>query len=945
MQRPSDIRLEVDPAPGKTPGVPTVVDRAVEREALDHLLEAARGGRSGALVLRGEPGIGKTALLEYVLGSAPDMRIAWVVGVESEMELAFAAVHRLLAPMLGRIHQVPDPQADALATAFGILAGSAPDRFLVGLAALNLLSDAAEEQPLLCVIDNEQWLDRASAETLAFVARRLEAEGIALVFSGRESTEGQLTPLEGLPELRLDGLPEADARELLAEAVPGPLELHVCDRIIAEGRGNPLALLELAAELTPDQLAGVSVLPEPLPLGARLEQSSLRRVRRLPQESQSLLLLLAAEPGDEGLFWRAADRLGIGPDAVGPAESEGLLRLGSHPAFRHPFVRSAIYGGAPADERQRVHRVLADAADAKNDPDRRAWHRAAASPGPDEEVAAELERAAGHATDRGGYASTAALMERAARLTPDASRRAERSLMAAEAELAAGAAWKASAVLDELTPELIDKRQRVRAQLVRGAVNLELGLSGEAPKMLLTAAHTLEPLDRRLARETHLEALVSAIYAGRLGSSDGVREAAQAARSAPPVPKTEVTIGDLLLDGFASLFMEGHAAAAPTLRRAIETLRQDGERRWLGLGCHAALELWDDGALHALATAWVQLAREAGAFAELPSALSTLGGAYEVLVGRLDAAETCVHEALGIKAALGNRSIRDRTNVAQLIVSAWRGHEDQTRALAADTMLEAAARGQGMEIGVSHYALAVLEIGLGRYRAALTAAEEASEYESSYVATSTLPELVEAAALSGEPEVAASAARRLADSTLASGTNLALGVLARSRALATADGDVEELCQEAIDRLKRCRAIPQLARARLVYGEWLRRERRRRDARRELKTAHQMFASMGAEAFAERTRLELAATGTRTRKRAAGIVQLLTPQEARIARLAAEGASNREIAAQLLISPRTVEYHLHKVFRQLGVSSRTQLAGELLKADRGPESSVSDGAG
>jgi DNA-binding CsgD family transcriptional regulator len=942
---PTDTRLVIPSSPRATADAPALVDRAEERIALESLLEAARGRQSRSLVLRGEPGVGKTALLECAATSASDMRFAWVAGVEAEMELGFAAVHRLLAPLLDGIDLVPGPQANALATAFGIVAGSPPDRFLVGLAVLNLLSDAAEEQPLLCVVDDVQWLDRASAEILAFVARRLGAEGIALVFAVREPSEGRLTPLEGLPEVRLDGLSDEDARELVAGTVPGPLERHVSDRIISEARGNPKALLELAAELTPDQLAGVSVLPERLPVGTELEQASLRRVSSLPAGTQLLLLLLAAEPHDEGLFWRAADRLGLHPDAVAPAESEGLLRFGSPPAFHHPLVASVVYGGASANERRRIHEALADAADAKNDEDRRAWHRAAAALGPDEDVAAELERSASRANDRGGYAAMAALLERSAELTPDKHRRAERSLAAAEAELAAGAAWKASAVLDELIPGLNDEGQRARAQMLRGSVNLELGLSGDTPRMLLSAAHGLESVDVRLAREAHLEAVVAALCAGRLGSADGVREAAQAAQDAPPIPPAEATTGNLLLDGFASLIIDGHAAAAPTLGRAIELLRSERDRRWLGLGCQAALELWDDEALHALATAWVQRARAAGAFAELPSALGTLGGAYEVLVGRLDTAETCVHEAREIKAALGNRNIRDRTNVAHLLISAWRGDEDETRALVADTVVEAAARGQGIEISASHYALAVLELGLGRYEPALAAAQEACEYESSFVATSTLPELVEAAARSGEPEVAASAAGRLSESTLASGTNWALGVLARSRAVAAADGDAEQHHQEAVDRLKRCRAIPQLARARLVYGEWLRRERRRRDARRELRAAYQMFVAMGAEAFAERTRLELAATGSRTRKRPPGTVQLLTPQEARIARLAGEGASNPEIAAQLLISPRTVEYHLHKVFRRLGVSSRTQLARELFKSDREPESPAPRQAG
>ncbi len=937
-QRPSDADAgpRVRTSRGSLPvGRVQLVDRGPECEVIDRMFDAARGGLSGALVLRGEAGIGKTALLDYAVESAAGMRVARVVGVESEMELAFAAVHQLLAPALDRMNDLPSPQANALAVALGIVNGVSPNKFLVGLGILNLLSEMAREQPLVCVIDDEQWLDRASAEALAFVARRLGVEGIVLLFAVREPTEDRVEPLDRLPELRVEGIAEQDARELMKRAVSGRLDGHVRDRLIFETRGNPLALLELAAELTPAQLAGVSALPEPLPLGARLEQGFIRRVRRLPTDTQSLLLLLAAENGDdERLVWRAAEQLGIAPDAAGAAESEGLLHVG-HLEFKHPLVRSVVYGTAPMAERRRVHQVLARATDSGLDPDRRAWHLAATSLGPDENVAAELERTAHRTGDRGGYAAAAALLERSAHLTPDQRQRAERTLAAAQAELAAGAADKASALLAKASSQLTDASQRAQAQRLRGELAFEAGQGGDTATMLLQAARALEPFDVRLARDTHLEALEAAIHAGRFGTSGGLveagREAARAARSL----ESEGRASDLLLDGLALLVTEGHAGAVPTLRKAIELLRHGNDPRLLGLGCQAAVELRDDEALHTLATRQVQLARDSGALTTLPRALGDSKAAYELLVGRFDAAEKCLDEAREIAKAVGNAAIFGRLSSLEVQVAAWRGLESRARSLAETCAREATARGEGSIVCLVQHATAVLEIGLGRYKAAFAAAREACEADSLFAATLTLPDLVEAAVRSGEQDVAAAAARDLADATVPSGTEWALGLLARSRALLAPDGDAENLYEVAIDHLKRCRATPQLARARLVYGEWLRRARRRRDAREQLRAAYQMFASMGAEAFAERAAMELAATGKRARPRTVESMQLLTAQEERIAQLAGKGGSNSEIAAQLLISPRTVEYHLHKVFRKLGVASRTQLAHSLLESGDG----------
>jgi hypothetical protein len=424
-----------------------LLDRLAERAALTGLLEAARNGRSGVLVLPGPPGIGKTALLDNMIDSAADMHIVRVAGVESEMELAFAALQQLCAPMLeGRLERLPDPQRDALAVAFGLRAGGAPDRFLVGLAALSLLSATAEKQPLLCVIDDARWLDRASAQVLAFVARRLLAEPIALVIATREPGD----TFHGLAELPIRGLATDDARELLCSVIKGPLDERVREQIIAETHGNPLALLELPQGLTPAELAGGFGLPDTPALSDRIEDSFRRRLEALPAPAQRLLLVAAAEPtGDPVLMWRAAGRLGITAESAAAVEAGGLLTLGERVTFRHPLVRSAVYRAAAPADRRAAHQALADATDPGGDPERRAWHRAQATAGHDEQVADELERPAGRAQARGGMAAAAAFLERSAALTLDPVRRAGRSLAAAQAK---GSPWNNPSIPDASAP-------------------------------------------------------------------------------------------------------------------------------------------------------------------------------------------------------------------------------------------------------------------------------------------------------------------------------------------------------------------------------------------------------------------------------------------------------------------------------------------------------------
>jgi DNA-binding CsgD family transcriptional regulator len=895
--------------------------REPEREAIDGLLAAARDGSSGVLVFRGEVGVGKTALLEYAIRAAPDMQVVRVGGVVAEMELPFAALDQLLRPLHAGLDDLPPPQRAALSSAFGLTASAGFDRFLVGLAVLTLLSNAAEQRPLLCAVDDADSLDKFSAESLAFVARRLGAERIA-VFFAIDASDGTL--FEGLPSLHVERISDRGARQLVAHAQPKGLESTVRETVIAAAEGNPLALLEFLGALTPDQLVGRSPLPDPLPIGALLEESLLRRLRSLPLDTQTLLLLLSAErSGDPGLFWRAATRLGLARDALIAAEP--LLATTEQLAFRHGLMRSVIYGSAAGDARRAVHAALAAELDPVDDQDRAAWHRAAASEGPDEGIAAALEQSARKAQDRGGFAAAAAVLEVAARLTPDSTRRAARMLRAAQTELQAGASARASSLASSVPIELLDEDQRAQLKMLQGSAALASGEVGAASDLLLQAAHAFESLDLRQARDAHLAALQASIYAGRLGAERAQAESAHAALAAPPMPVEELTATDFLLDGFGLLLTEGYAPAVHSLRRGVQLIRKYGDLRWVGPAYIAAWELWDDEALSSLPTRHVELAREVGALAVLPRALSQLG-AFEVLVGRFEVAENLVEEA-GEIAAVTNYPIVGTADPSALLLAAWRGQDQETRALAQACMRDATARGIGAFIGLAHWTLAILNNGLGRYEEALAAAENACM--DTLLITRTLPELVEAATHSNRPELASAAVKKLAESTRASGTDWALGTLAQAQALTSPGHDAEVLFRTSITHLQRCRMRAHLARAELLFGEWLRRGRRRREARGHLREACEMFESMGAKGFAARAAAELAASGERVRRRSRETVHSLTPHERRIARLVSNGATSSQVAAQLFISPRTVEYHLSKIFRKLGISSRTELAGAL----------------
>ena len=898
-----------------------LVGRRSERDVLDRLIEAVRGGESRALVVRGEPGVGKTALLDYLVERASDCRVVRAAGVQSEMELAFATLHQLLAPMLEHLEHLPVPQRDALRTAFGVSTGPAPDRFLVALAVLGLLSEIAEDQPLICLVDDEQWLDHASAQVLAFVARRLQAESVGMVFATRVPNDD----IAGLPELVVEGLGEDDARTLLDSVLTSPLDAQVREQIVTDTRGNPLALWELARGLTPAELAGGFGLPGGVPLSGRIEASFRRRLDALPAQTRLLLVLAAADPvGEPSLVWRAAERLGIDPQAATPAADADLLELGARVLFRHPLVRSAAYRSASLQERQDVHSALAEVTDPEIDPDRRAWHRAQAAAVPDELVAEELERSAGRAQARGGLAAAAAFLERAATLTPEPGRRTQRLLAAARTKRDAGALDAALGLLVAVEAGPLDSLQHARVDLLRGQIALQQRRAADAGRLLVSAARRLEPLDAELARETYLEAL-SAAVANDLEVPGGTLEVVEAASAAPLAPAPPRAI-DVLLDALATRLRDGFETAAPVLSRALELLldldvtdEQGG--RWVFLAggrasAIVAIELWDADSLHALAARQARLARDTGALVNLQLALAFLARSH-LLAGELTATAGIIEEDRLIAEVSGNPPLRN----AEMTLAAWRGHEAFVSELIDAASQEATADWRK----VSSYARSVLYNGLGRHDLAREAAWSAFVGDPVGNGPFLLPELVEAASRTGETVQLKAALEWLSKRTGAISSEWALGIEARARALLSEGEEAESSYRDSIAHLANTRTRVELARSHLLYGEWLRRERRRVDAREQLRAAQEMLATMGVEAFAERARRELLATGETARKRIVETRDELTAQEALIARLARDGLSNPEIGTRLFISPRTVKYHLRKVFIKLDVSSRNEL--------------------
>jgi DNA-binding CsgD family transcriptional regulator len=907
--------------------MPALVGRRDECATLGELLDAVRAGESRVLVVRGEAGIGKTALLRHLNDRAEGFRVLRATGVESEMELPFAGLHQLCAPVLDRIDDLPAPQRDALSTALGLADGDPPDRFRVGLGVLGLLSGASAEQPVLCVVDDSQWLDQASLKTLGFVARRAGAGRVGLVFGVREGLED--AELRYHPEMKVEGLDDANARELLAAAVTGRIDERVRDRIVAETRGNPLALLELPRGLTSAQLAGGFGLSGALPLESRLEQSFARRLKPLPDDSRLLLLIAAVEPvGDPVLVWRAAELLGIGADAAGPAVGAGLIEFGTRVRFYHPLVRSAVYRAGSVEQRRSVHNALAEVTDPERDPDRRVWHRAEAATGPDEQIADELERSADRAQSRGGLAAAAAFLERATALTVDPQSRTQRALGAAEAKYQSGASSDALALLGIVDAGSADELQRARADLIRARISFLVNRSPAAVSAEVAATRRLARLDEARAREAYVDTLA----AGAFRDVGEARTEAARAFLELPVP-AEPRAAELLVIGEAQMLTKGYPHGTDLMKDALrrfrtEELSRDDEIRVLWIACRTAMALWDDESWHALTARYVELTRDAGLLSALPVALEAQCQIH-VFSGELARAAELMEQSSTVAAATGS----DRLWDGPVFLAAWREEEAAAHEQLEAITAEGVRRRAGDIICTAEYGKAIVNNAVGRYDAAVRAAQLSCDYHHAGGFGWVLVELAEAAARGGRPDLARETRDRIAPRTALGGTDWALGVQARVDALLSNGEQADELYREAIARLGRSCVRTDLGRAHLLYGEWLRRNRRRVDARRELRAAQALFAQMGAPVFSERAARELLATGATARKRVDQTRDELTAQEAQIARLARDGLSNPEIGGRLFISPRTVEYHLHKVFGKLGISSRSQLAAVLADDD------------
>ncbi|MGW2157049.1 AAA family ATPase [Nonomuraea sp. NPDC001699] len=905
---------------------PQLLGRQDECAAIDELLDRARDGHGSVLVVRGATGVGKTALLDYGAARAPAFRLARVAGVESESELMGAGLQQLLgSSLIEGARRLPSPQRDALQITLGLRGGPAADRFLVGLAVLGILSELADQRPLLVMVDDAQWLDSISTQVLAFVARRLAAERMAMLFSIREP--GDDTELDGLPTLPVSGLGDDDARRLLSSVVPGGLDGQVRDRIVAETRGNPLALLELPAAMTPAELAGGFGLPDDRMLSGRIEHGFVRRIEALPGDTRLLLFTAAAEPvGDMLLLMRALEHLGIALDAAEPAETRGLIHVGPRVVFRHPLVRTAAYRAAPPEVRRRGHAALARATDPEADPDRRAWHRAHATAAPDEDVAAELEERATRAHARAGAEAAAAFLQRAAELTPDPARRGTRALAAAQAQLDSGALGAAEALLALAALAPLDAADQARLERVRAHIAFARTRGSDTPALLSTAARQLEGVDPELARETHLEAMWALMRSGRFAKPEGVLTAAAAALA--PVADHPVRAVDQFLDVLVTRATREYVQVLPSVRRAIATFQREGFHRdniaWCWLACQLAMDVWDDDACAAMAGGLAEAARASGMLTVLPFALN-YSAAHQLFAGRFDLAQQLIQEADSITQATRNVAVADFS----ILLAAWRGDRERTLGMRDQIIAEATDRGEGFVVEAVEWAAATLHLGHGEYGAAADAAHRAAEPDGIGFTVWVLPELIEAAVRSGDAATAHEAFQRLEERSATSDTPWARGIETRSRALLSEDGEAEELYREAIEHLARSRVAVHHARAQLIYGEWLRRQNRRVDARAQLKAAFHAFDAMGAQAFASRAERELLATGETVHKRSTGPSVRLTPQEAQIARLAGDGHTNPEIAARLFVSHRTVEWHLRKVFTKLDITSRKELTRAL----------------
>jgi len=906
--------------------------RTTELAALSKLVASSRAGHSAVVVLRGEAGIGKTALIDHLSDAvASEFRVLRTAGVESDMELPFAGVHRLIAVLWGEpVEELPVPQRQALATAFGQASGPAPDRFLVGLAVLGLIATASEDRPVLCVVDEAQWLDQVSAQTLSFVARRLLAERVMIVFACRE----KITELRGFPELVISGLSVPDARELLDGAVLGRIDPRVRDRIVAETRGNPLALLEILRDLGPADLAGGYHRPDAYPVEESIEARYLQRILTLGDDARLLLTLAAAEPvGDPALLSRAAESLGIAASALASLRSARLINIDTRVRFGHPLVRSVAYADADADQRHRVHAALAKSIDPSEDPDRRAWHRAFASTGPDESVADELEQAATRAHQRGGIAAAAAFLTQAFELTRDPVRRGQRALEAAHAKRRAADFNAATELVTaaSLSPlDDLDEARRLHLETQLAFHRRRTDPSGpplaDHAATMSKAAARLRPLDPAEADQAYLEAICGLIYAGRLADSTALEQMASAILHLRDDGRGRRPVG-LLARGLARRVSPDIAGGIAAIRTAVASVTEHG---WQWEAFPLALEVslhetWDDEAWERLSEVAVHLATETAALQILPTALVSRAGAL-VMAGDLAGARLLIAEADDISSAIGHAPLRYH----KLTLASWAGNDGETTAMAAAALRDGLQRGEGRVIALAAYANGVLNNGLGRYDVAMEALQPACEYDDLGIVGWNLSELVECAVRAGRDDLAADALNKLKLRIGAASTPWGLGIAARSAALLAADDAAEPLYLDAIGHLGRSRVKVQLARAHLLYGEWLRRMNRRNDARHHLRLAHEMLQGFGVNAFADRAARELIPLGEKTVKRKR-TGTALTPQETQVAQLAAAGLTNTEIGSQLFISAHTVEWHLSNVYAKLAIKSRRQLRAMKLR--------------
>jgi DNA-binding CsgD family transcriptional regulator len=909
---------------------PMLLDRVDERASLDDLLDSARHGRSGVIVFEGDAGMGKTMLLEYAAESAGDLSVVRIVGVEAEQSFGFASLHRLLLPFPGAIEELPAPQRGALKCAFGLSTQSPADLFLVGLAALTLLADAAVPRGLLCVIDDAQWLDPESLQTMGFVGRRLGAEGIALVFGIRTPSDG-LPALAGLRSLVIAGLPDSAASELLAGATPDPLDPDAVRRIVTETGGCPLALTELADELVISPRTGTREFFDPIPVGPRLEAHFRRQAEALSPEAQLFVLIAAVEgSGDVAMVRRVAMDLGCDAECEDEAVRARLLVTEPRLEFRHPLIRSAVYGAARQTDRVKVHRALASLINRDLQPDRWARHAVAIATGPDEGLARGLEAAAHQARERGGFATEAAMLTQAAEFSEDVSRRSERLLKAAKAATTAGLYQPASALVTEARPELADPLSMAQAQQLEGRLRIPLGQPHTAAALLLAAAQQFLTLDADLARESMLEAFDAFLISQHL--TDGttgpiLAQAAQEIRRTSNEPE----LADRLLNATTLLLGSGYRPAVNELREAVRQFRMGPTTvseitQWHNYGTWFADELLDDRSYQAWVDRVEATARDMGALDALSVALVAAAN-HNIRAGRFADAEANFVEAAELASARLGRS--EVWRLLDMELHAWRGNEKETRRTTSALIEGGLAFGTGSTLFQAHRALAILHVGAGRYAAALDAAEYSTSRDALGWTSQSLHLVVEAGVRSGARGAAERALAELEMRAQASGTHWALGLLARSQALITENDTAEALYERAIAELEQCLVVTDLAHAHLVYGEWLRRQKRRLDARVQLRKACDMFETMGALGFSERTNLELAATGERARQRTPDKASELTPQERQIATLAGQGVKNSEIAAKLFISAHTVEYHLRKVFRKLNVNSRYELKSVL----------------